>query len=91
MCCAYSPQLCSLPGICTGDQEMGSNSLVVLSMSDKPFWVLGIKMELSSLQREEQETVGSEKHWLDLRKNFHRRVVQSWDRVWRGGGFQRTQ
>ncbi|RLV82429.1 hypothetical protein DV515_00016658 [Chloebia gouldiae] len=47
--------------------EMGANILVVLPMSDKPFWVLGIKMELGALQREEQETMGSETHWLDSR------------------------
>lgn len=79
MSCAYFPQLCSLPGICSGDQEMAANILVAL-----PFWILGIKMELGSLQREEQETRGSEKHLLDLRKTFHRRVVLSWDRLWRG-------
>lgn len=78
MCCAYPPQLCSLPGICSGDQEMAANILVdIHHVSDKPFWILGIKMELGSLQGDKQEPMGSEKHWLDLRKNFHRRVVQS--------------
>lgn len=70
---------------------MAANIMVALPKSDKPFWILGIKMELGSLQRGEQETMGSEKHWLDLRKTFHRRVVQSWHRLWRCGGFQKDR
>lgn len=48
-------------------------------------------MEPGSLQREGQETMGNEKHWLDLTKNFHRRMVQSWNKIWRGRGFQKDR
>lgn len=65
-CCGWEyvlcspPQLCSLPGICSGDEEMAANILVALPVSDKSFWILGIKMEPGSLQREGQETMGSD-------------------------------
>lgn len=39
---------------------MAANILVALPVSDKSFWILGIKMEPGSLQREGQETMGSD-------------------------------
>lgn len=75
VCAVSPPQLCSLPGICSGDEQMAANILVTLLLHDESVWILGIKV--GSLQREGQETMGSEKHWLDLRKSFRRRMVQS--------------
>lgn len=52
------PQLCSPLGICLmvfrGNGEMAANVLVALPVSnicDKSFWILGIKMEPGSPQR----------------------------------------
>lgn len=52
------PRLCSLLGICLmvcrGNGEMAANVIVALPVSnicDKSFWILGIKMEPGSPQR----------------------------------------
>jgi len=53
------PQLCSLLGVCSmmfrGDGEMAANVLAALpvsSVSDKSFWILGVKMEPGSSRRD---------------------------------------
>lgn len=77
-----------------GNGEMAANVLVALPVSnicDKSFWILGIKMEPGSPQR----NIGKGRRpwvvtWETLvgckEKLLPQERVQRWDRVWRGSG-----